>query len=158
MILRRCHSIVVLDGGQDGTFSYEDLGNALRKVRIDHNVEIRFETGGVLPDKRCAVARILYPDAPPGWLVYVKPKLLGGEPPDVASYGKANPDFPHQSTGDQWFDESQTESYRMLGKTSIDAVCGSWPADGLIEDFAQHVQAEYLAGGAMQAAAKAATT
>jgi len=32
--------------------------------------------------------------------------------------------FPHQSTGDQWFDESQFESYRALGyhiaKSSMD--------------------------------------
>jgi hypothetical protein len=27
----------------------------------------------------------------------------------------ANPDFPHESTTDQWFTESQFESYRSLG-------------------------------------------
>jgi hypothetical protein len=33
----------------------------------------------------------------------------------VLNYRKANPDYPHQSTADQWFDEAQFESYRALG-------------------------------------------
>ena len=42
--------------------------------------------------------------------MYLKPMLLGSEPPDVLSYAAAHPAFPHQTTADQWFDESQTES------------------------------------------------
>jgi hypothetical protein len=34
---------------------------------------------------------------------------------DVTAYGKANGIFPHESTADQWFSESQFESYRRLG-------------------------------------------
>jgi hypothetical protein len=30
-------------------------------------------------------------------------------------YRRQCPDFPHQTTVDQWFDESQFESYRQLG-------------------------------------------
>ena len=33
----------------------------------------------------------------------------------MLQYKEANEDFPHQSTGDQFFDEPQFESYRMLG-------------------------------------------
>jgi hypothetical protein len=33
----------------------------------------------------------------------------------VRNYAAANEDFPHQSTGDQFFSESQFESYRALG-------------------------------------------
>ncbi len=155
MILRGCRSIVVLDSGCDETFTYEDLGNALRKIRIDMNVPITFVHGGVQADKRCAVARIDYAGGEPGWLLYVKPKVLGDEPPDVVSYAKQNTSFPHQSTADQWFDESQTESYRMLGKHTIDAICGSWPATGILGDLARHVSAEYL--GVKQAAAGQST-
>jgi hypothetical protein len=32
------------------------------------------------------------------------------------------PDFPNQSTGDQFFDESQFESYRKLGYHSIEKI------------------------------------
>jgi hypothetical protein len=142
MVLRRCKHIVVLDSGCDETFTYEDLGNALRKIRIDLRVGISFE--GIDPKKRCAVARIDYGDGEPGYVVYVKPRLLQDEPPDVTSYWKGNPAFPHQTTADQWFDESQTESYRMLGKFTMDSICGSWPADGRIADLGRHVTAEYL--------------
>jgi hypothetical protein len=153
MVLRRCRHIVVLDSGCDETFTYEDLGNALRKIRIDLNVGIQFLNGGVRDHKRCAVAQIDYGDGDPGWLVYIKPKVLGDEPPDVVSYAKQNPAFPHQSTANQWFDESQTESYRMLGKVTIDSICGSWQPDGKLADFARHVSNQYL--GAKEAAATA---
>ena len=50
-----------------------------------------------------------------GWLLYLKSSLTGNEPADVLEYKSENPDFPHQSTGDQFFSESQFESYRRLG-------------------------------------------
>ena len=50
-----------------------------------------------------------------GYLVYIKPSLTGDEPQDMLEYYRRIPEFPHQSTADQWFDESQFESYRKLG-------------------------------------------
>ena len=43
MVLRRCHFIVVSDGSQDPTFGYQDLGNAVSKIRVDLGVPIDFE-------------------------------------------------------------------------------------------------------------------
>lgn len=40
------------------------------------------------------------------------------EPVDVLRYQIEHPDFPHQSTADQFFDEAQWESYRKLGETT----------------------------------------
>jgi hypothetical protein len=133
MVARRCKYIVVLDSGADPCFGYEDLGNALRKIRIDMNIPIEFGEALAGPlrarTKRCAVARIDYSavdgDCEPGYLVYVKPIFLGNEPPDVQSYHTNNELFPHETTADQWFNESQTESYRMLGLHTMDEVCGS---------------------------------
>ncbi len=51
----------------------------------------------------------------PGVLLYLKPSLIGDEPADVLNYASTDPTFPHQTTSDQWFDESQFESYRKLG-------------------------------------------
>ena len=34
----------------------------------------------------------------------------------MRSYGSVNPTFPHETTLDQWFGESQFESYRRLGE------------------------------------------
>jgi hypothetical protein len=50
-----------------------------------------------------------------GTLLYIKPAIVGDENADVINYRKAHPDYPHQSTADQWFDEAQFESYRALG-------------------------------------------
>lgn len=129
MVLRRCHAVVLLDGGCDPALSLEDLGNAVRKIRIDQGIEIQFAPGAIdrltQRKQRWAVARIRYtavdgPLARDGWLVYVKPMLTGDEPPDVRNYARGSPRFPHETTADQWFNESQTESYRALGMQSID--------------------------------------
>jgi hypothetical protein len=155
MALRRVRSIIVLDAGCDHDFTYEDLGNALRKIRIDQRIPISFEA--IDAARRCAVARIEYPDAEHGHIVYVKPRLLGDEPPDVTSYCRTNPTFPHQSTADQWFDESQTESYRMLGLFTMDSICRGWPAEGHIADFPEHVRSIYLEDKKEAAAVQEAT-
>src|SRR5262249_2170615 len=42
MVLRRCHIIVVSDAGADPDYRFGDLGNAIRKVRIDLGVPIEF--------------------------------------------------------------------------------------------------------------------
>jgi hypothetical protein len=153
MVLRRCRTIVVLDGGSDPDLTYEDLGNALRKIRIDFGVPIDFEEAGMKPlrgrTKRCALGRIRYsavdPGRPDGWLVYVKPLLLGTESPDVRSYAAAHPTFPHESTANQWFNESQTESYRMLGQLTIGEIAAGWRG-GSLAQFVEQVAEGYLGG------------
>jgi len=142
---------VVLDSGCDPGYTYEDLGNALRKIRIDLNIPIQFADDDIRPlrgkAKRCAVGRIRYSEVDgaceDGVLIYIKPILLGNEPPDVESYAAAFPEFPHQSTGDQWFDESQTESYRMLGLHTVNEICQSWDGSTWSE-LAEHVTTRYL--------------
>jgi hypothetical protein len=65
-----------------------------------------------------ALARVTFidePDAEPGWLLYIKPTLLGDEPSDILQYHRAHAAFPQETTADQFFDEAQWESYRMLG-------------------------------------------
>src|SRR5208282_2751063 len=50
-----------------------------------------------------------------GWLLYLKASITGDEPSDVEEYRRENLQFPQQSTADQFFSESQFESYRRLG-------------------------------------------
>ncbi len=52
---------------------------------------------------------------PRSLIVHIKPALVGNEPPDITHYHAAHPDFPQQTTSDQFFDEAQWESYRKLG-------------------------------------------
>jgi hypothetical protein len=42
------------------------------------------------------------------------------EPPDIFYYHSQDKTFPQQTTADQWFDESQFESYRMLGEHTVE--------------------------------------
>ena len=67
------------------------------------------------------VAAITYPETADGlpresgFLVYLKSSLPDRLPADIENYRWTAPGFPHQSTGDQWFDETQFEAYRKLG-------------------------------------------
>ena len=60
-----------------------------------------------------------------GVLLYIKPTLVGKEPADIVNYQAANPDFPHQTTVDQFYDEAQWESYRKLGDLIAQRVVGA---------------------------------
>ncbi|HEV7894041.1 MAG TPA: hypothetical protein VGP08_25725 [Pyrinomonadaceae bacterium] len=131
MVLRRCRYIFVVDGSADPSGSYDDLGGAVRKIRVDFGIDIEFKKEFKILsrpeslDKKggayCAVGDIHYErvdgDAAgePGKLVYIKPAVYGDEPRDVFNYTKGHEDFPHESTADQFFDEPQFESHRMLG-------------------------------------------
>jgi hypothetical protein len=145
VVLRRCRYIMVSDAGCDPEAKLGDLGNVIRKIRIDFGIPIKFEKEiEIYPNSAakqglyCAVARIDY-DAvdkgtPPGRLVYIKPTLRArGEHPvpyDVYSYSKTVDSFPHEPTSDQWFSESQFESYRALGFHSLEQILrGSSPTD-----------------------------
>jgi len=137
MVLRRCHLIVVSDAGCDTKCCLEDLGNAIRKIRIDLGVPIdmeRFDIHARQPTpigRHCAIGEIRYDkvdgsQARRGLLIYIKPAITGDEPRDVFNYAQTSPAFPHESTGDQWFSESQFESYRMLGLHTVVEMCQDW--------------------------------
>ncbi len=126
MVLRRCHYIVVSDGSCDADRSFTDLGNAIRKIRIDLGIDIEIETellefqpGSRMSRAHFALGLIRYDridhGATAGLLIYLKPSLTGNEPADVTEYANGHEEFPHEPTADQFFDESQFESYRALG-------------------------------------------
>jgi hypothetical protein len=133
MVLRRCATIIVVDGSADPSFHFDDLGNATRKIRIDLGIPIEFPHGVAIAkeitaeSKHCASGRIAYsavdgPGVEDGHLIYIKTSLTGNEPEDVLNYAAQNPSFPHQPTSDQWFDESQFESYRRLGLHVVEEI------------------------------------
>ena len=60
-----------------------------------------------------------------GYILYIKPAYHGVETSaGIRSYATANPTFPHETTADQWFTESQLESYRSLGLDIADDILG----------------------------------
>ena len=145
MVRRRCHLIVAVDAGCDPQFAYEDLGNAVRKISIDLNVPIDFKLlkmvarhsssppNGGGTGSYCALASIQYREAgaKPGLLLYIKPGYYGEEPAPVRSYASLNLAFPHKSTSDQWFGESQFEAYRALGEYVMRTIAGNQPCSDI---------------------------
>jgi hypothetical protein len=131
MVRRRCRFIVAVDAGADPDYAFEDLGNAVRKIYLDLGVTIRFRGLSELKKRPAdgsavgrdhpyhAVGEIDYPAADGGGgrgvILYIKAGYHGVESAGVRSYAIAHPAFPHESTADQFFSESQFESYRALG-------------------------------------------
>src|SRR5205085_2030350 len=128
MIRRRSRCIVVSDAGCDPDYGFEDLGNAVRKIAIDLGVYISFDTlkelkprskdGSIIQGVYYAVGTIDYKTAPEwkdvggkppenGHILYIKPGYHGTEAADVVAYAKQHGTFPHETTGDQFFSESQ---------------------------------------------------
>ncbi|QMW23020.1 hypothetical protein [Sandaracinobacteroides saxicola] len=151
LIRRRLPLIIAADNGEDAEYQFADVANLVRKARIDFATGIRFldaaELDGVLgagtrirqafdgtagfrADACCAtalLARITYPDGGAGTLILLKPRVVADAPLDLIRYQAENAMFPHQSTGDQFFDESQWESYRRLGQLIADRLFAGTP-------------------------------
>ncbi|MEA3034175.1 MAG: hypothetical protein QOH86_2191 [Sphingomonadales bacterium] len=126
MLRRRCRYIVVTDAGADPECTFFDLGGLVRKAKIDFDTVIDF------PELRLgsrdepydpkdqqlawAFGTIKYPNNIYGQILYLKPSFFGEDlPADIRAYGNDSKTFPHETTGDQFFSESQFESYRHLG-------------------------------------------
>lgn len=152
LVERGCRYILVLDDGADVEPCFSDMGEAIRRCRIDFGAEIRFSDavtqfvkarGDGLAEVHYARGTIEY--AVPhlrmlGWtdeeirssaqgvIVWVKPVVTSLDTVDVRQYKLENAAFPQQTTADQWYDESQFESYRSLGyqalATRLDAMLG----------------------------------
>jgi hypothetical protein len=157
MVLRRCHYIVVSDAGEDPECSFADLGDAVRKIRIDLGISVEFDSMSIYPrcedaaqnqkGRNCAIGRICYSvvdgeSATDGVLIYIKPACYGDEPRDVYEYFKTNKNFPHESTKDQFFSESQFESYRMLGVHTMEKICADCTGD--FRDFVRRILKDHL--------------
>jgi hypothetical protein len=155
LLQRKLDFIILADCGADAKFEYADIENLVRKARIDFDADIEFysddtlashlpllkgEQIGVLSPERLShnytergvlLARICYCRSQPacrkvGTLLVIKPNLHVALDGDVLAYARRNPTFPHQSTGDQFFDEAQWESHHRLGEDFGRAMTGEW--------------------------------
>ena len=125
LLRRRCKVIVVVDGEQDPRLRFGSLMQLMMFARIDLGADIAIDLdemrpGAGLPPSHVAVGRIDYGGGEHGWLVYVKSSLTGDEGPLIRDYAENHPDFPHQPTSDQFFNERQFEMYRALGEHIVD--------------------------------------
>lgn len=139
MVLRRCKFIVLSDAAADEKFTFSEISNAIQKCYVDLGVKIVFKDGIDIFSredcadnrdkiKRLAIADIIYPEKDEkgknrvGKLIYLRPSFYGDEPTEVLNYADLNTSFPHQTTGDQFFDEKQFEAYRALGFHIMDKI------------------------------------
>lgn len=139
LIARGCTQIVVVDCGADPDGVCGDMGDVVRRCRIDFGAEISFtstpnlKTGKpVSKDPRFVVGEVVYHPTHTAWLrgheanrssvrsmkgtiVWVKPSVAFSDTPDLKQYASDNGTFPQESTIQQWYGETQFESYRQLG-------------------------------------------
>lgn len=122
LIRRHCRYLIASDCSHDDSIAFDDFGNLVRRVREDFGVEIEIDLAPLRPgpDGRARQAMVAgdihYPNGDTGVLLLFKPTLVGDEPADVAQYKRRNTAFPHETTGDQFYDEAQWEAYRCLGR------------------------------------------
>ena len=140
LLRRKCKVIVAVDAEADPTMDFPslitlaryartDLGviidlpwEAIRTVALETNAifEDAAKTNGTVRKKKgphCAVCNIVYSTDPDddGLLFYFKSSMTGDESDVIFDYKRTNPNFPHETTIDQFFGEHQLEAYRALG-------------------------------------------
>jgi Patatin-like phospholipase len=151
LLRRRCKLIIAVDAEADPEMSFGSLVTLERYARIDFGLRIDLpwdalrnasraasaeilENGFLPPDAaqngpHCALGTIYYPrkggvkdDAnSTGLLLYVKSSFTGDEDDYIMDYKRRNPDFPHETTVDQFFTEEQFEVYRALGFHAVNS-------------------------------------
>lgn len=128
LLRRRCKFIVCVDGESDPESTFEGKLTLVRHAQIDFGIrlepkfdEIRLNPESKFSRSHSHLLRIHYPPKAPdqpseiGLMLYLKLSLTGDEAELLKRYRMINPDFPHQSTIDQFYDEEQFEVYRQLG-------------------------------------------
>ncbi|MEM6347835.1 MAG: hypothetical protein AAF927_28355, partial [Bacteroidota bacterium] len=127
LLRRRCKVIVVCDFEEDRKFGFGSFNHLVRMANIEENIDIQINLQSLEPQSNdegklarstssVALGTIHYPDNQIGHLVYMKSSINQQHlPVNVYNYRKQHPDFPHESTADQYFDDAQFEAYRSLG-------------------------------------------
>ena len=101
-------------------------GNAAIDVGVPNDIakqlgEIKDLVGpeGGKPKKRAVLFKVTFPNAADStawhgrvhcWMLYLRSTTLEDEPADVRNYQQTHPDFPNETTLDQFFNEPQWES------------------------------------------------
>jgi len=161
MVARRCRYIVVSDAGCDPDYEFDDLSNAVRRIRLDLGVPIEFaripmtKAGQGKGNPHAAIGVVRYSvidgkHAPDGTILYLKATLSGDEQVDVLNFARGHEAFPHDPTSDQFFDEARFESYRNLGFHTVLSTAPNWTPDHSeqgVAGFCQAAERTINAGG-----------
>jgi hypothetical protein len=141
LLRRHCSLVVVVDAGMDRNYTFEDLKKLIQRAKNELNTEITFpndekpevfikpEPSEGFSKKNFCIGKINYPDNSKGIFVYIKTSITKDvfledlkkierkdKNPLYIDYKDYNPDFPHETTFDQFFDPLQWEAYYRLGE------------------------------------------
>ena len=126
LLRRHCKYIIAVDGEQDPGMTFHGLTTLQRLAAIDLGVKIDVDLDDLRLDEKglsrshFRVCRIRYGVIDgverTGMLLYLKLSLTGNEGEFLRRYRLDEPMFPHHSTADQFFSETQFEAYRALGE------------------------------------------
>ncbi|MBU3699171.1 MAG: hypothetical protein FGM33_04055 [Candidatus Kapabacteria bacterium] len=138
LLIRRCEVIFVVDADYDPSYTFASFNTATRLAYTEERIEIDIDLKPLVPDMETGISqssvvvgKITYPalaghNASQGTLIYMKSSLSDADasyadgtvsplPSTLWSYKRKNDAFPHDSTGDQFYDPEQFEAYRRLG-------------------------------------------
>jgi hypothetical protein len=121
LLRRHCRLIIAVDGEEDRHHQFGALVTLMRYAWIDMGIQIDIDLDPLrlvehgTSARHWAVGTIHYRTGETGTLVYLKASVSGNEGEVIRDYRRRQPDFPHESTADQFFTEAQFEAYRALG-------------------------------------------
>ncbi len=142
LIRRECRLIIAADSEEDLGLTFSSLADVIRLAQIDFGVIIVMQGLDKIRNgqQHYAIGSIYYRNEKVGKLIYLKTSLLGDfslrdslsadaylsshlrrdnfafdHNPYIAHYKMQDPAFPHQSSANQFYDETQFECYRSLG-------------------------------------------
>jgi hypothetical protein len=137
LLRRGLEFIVVFDNGCDEHYHFDDVANLIRHARVDFSIEIEeseerialprgirmntaliaksFEEFAKKPTLIAVRLITHFLDGHNGQLIIIKPRVTTDAPYDVRQYKISNAQFPNDSTSNQFFNDTQWESYRELG-------------------------------------------
>ncbi len=157
LLRRRCKLIVIGDCEADGSVHFGGMATLMRTARLDLGIQIEINLEPLYLDTQghngdhFAIGRIIYPgDSDYGYLLYLKSSYTGDEDDVIREYRMRCPDFPHQSTADQFFDEGQFEAYRSLGQHIAEQAVAALNlkthgTEGRFDDFVSALAARWAA-------------
>ena len=122
LLRRRCKFVIAIDGEADPNRAFGGLLKLTQLAKIDLGVTIEPDLTDLQTDlqglgrSHFALFQIKYAENQYGFLLYIKSSLTGNESEFLKKYRLENPTFPHQTTAQQLFSETQFEAYRALGE------------------------------------------
>jgi hypothetical protein len=144
LLERRCRLIIVTDAGcNQGEEEFQALGDVVRRIRLEQNIEIldwdddrpldvdrmRRDEKTRLSPQHFIMGRIIYPEpnVRDGVIVYIQMAMTGDEGIDLLQHHRSHATFPGEPTTNQFFSPSEVDLFRTLGFHTAEALCEELP-------------------------------